>query len=197
MNGIQVFRRLMTGYVSGIILLLKFDFKRDTLQSTSRVVKIESRTPLSNNQWHRVTLEHISREIMVTLDDIRNVYSLSVNEELNILTFDERVTIGGTLTEPQTAYIGCLRQFYLDGRRVKLRRLVESAKNPGIVVGCQDHCSSSPCEHGGICIENYETTDFYCVCKQPMIYYGPRCEIGCVILVFYNVETLLFWRVLE
>ncbi|XP_060555146.1 cadherin EGF LAG seven-pass G-type receptor 2-like isoform X2 [Ruditapes philippinarum] len=78
--------------------------------------------------------------------------------------------IGGLPTLPSNFqvrnkdYVGCMRDFYVDG---KLLDFNKSVANNGTEPGCKakhDHCKRAPCQHGGTCVDGWET--YICVCPD-------------------------------
>ncbi|XP_053377924.1 cadherin EGF LAG seven-pass G-type receptor 1-like isoform X2 [Mercenaria mercenaria] len=78
--------------------------------------------------------------------------------------------IGGLPTLPSNFqvknkdYVGCMREFYVDG---KLLDFNKSVANNGTEPGCKakhDHCKRAPCQHGGTCLDGWET--YVCICPD-------------------------------
>ncbi|KAH3819069.1 cadherin EGF LAG seven-pass G-type receptor 1-like isoform X2 [Dreissena polymorpha] len=69
-------------------------------------------------------------------------------------------------------YVGCMRDFYIDNQLLDFNRFVENIET---VAGCaakEDFCKSGPCQHGGTCIEGWDS--YHCQC--PSMWAGKDCS---------------------
>ena len=75
--------------------------------------------------------------------------------------------------------IGCVKQLEIDEEPFDLIEAVRNADDAAYLSpGCQDFCNKggNPCRNAAECIEDYEAQSYYCVCANPWIFSGKKCE---------------------
>ena len=81
--------------------------------------------------------------------------------------------LGGDADGGETGFLGCMQHINIQGEMIDD---IPSSANHGVINGScsvQDRCDPNPCEHGGICSQDYET--FECNCGETG-YEGAVCH---------------------
>uniref|UniRef100_A0A914VCP8 Uncharacterized protein n=1 Tax=Plectus sambesii TaxID=2011161 RepID=A0A914VCP8_9BILA len=159
----------------------------------NRVVGIVSQSPLNDSAWHRVLVQVNPKELRLSLDKQNKFYSMLGSEKLNEETFDSPLIIGGDKMN-EGGLIGCVKQLEVDEEQFDLIDAVRKAADSNYLSeGCQDFCNerSNPCRNGADCIEDYEAQTYYCVCANPWIFSGKKCELS------VNTDTEVSFHDLE
>jgi len=128
--------------------------------------------------WHSISIDVAASlsggigKVNITIDGRADVSSRK-------LTFTSSTTYyigGGDTTGGQTGFIGCMRNLVLQGDYIQE---IPVGANSGTVLNgtcnVQDRCDPNPCEHGGICSQEYES--FTCDCLDTG-YTGAVCHIS-------------------
>jgi contactin associated protein-like 2 len=91
-----------------------------------------------------------------------------------VFTTTETYLIGGGDEDGgETGFIGCMREIEIGNERIDT---ISDDQNKGVINGScsvQDRCDPNPCEHGGICSQDYTT--FECNCDNTG-YEGAVCH---------------------
>ncbi|CAG9857429.1 unnamed protein product [Phyllotreta striolata] len=84
-------------------------------------------------------------------------------------------------------YVGCLRGLQIGEELIDLQSKVDD-DDIGITANCQMKCDEVPCQHGGVCVEDFLNRKHTCECEHTS-YYGEFCsqEIGAE----FNGESIL------
>jgi contactin associated protein-like 2 len=170
------------GNLTGDLLEVKLQTPREIAfrySAGSGVKVIAIRTPfdLNDNEWHTVRIERNRKEARLNVDSI----SEGNPEDLYAyrpFIFTSNLTIGASVNY-RDGFVGCMRGLQVNGERIDLVRLAESAVY-GVSIGCIGKCGSNPCLNGGLCIEKY--SEYNCDCTFTP-FRGPICgtEIGTIL----------------
>ncbi|UYV79517.1 CNTNAP1 [Cordylochernes scorpioides] len=128
---------------------------------------------LNDGLWHRIMLIFGSRDrIELHLDGKPSI----TTRRFSMMTGEQYLLGGGVYGT--TGFIGCMRYVFIEGRYISFFNL-----SPGKYVRSQvefdachmvDKCTPNPCEHNGICRQNWK--EFSCDCSQTG-YTGAVCHI--------------------
>ncbi|GIX99848.1 neurexin-4 [Caerostris darwini] len=128
---------------------------------------------LSDGLWHRVMLILQKNRIELHVDDKPSI----TIKQFAMLTGDEYL-VGGGLYGAQ-GFVGCMRFIHIEGHYIRVTSLPSHRYTAEGVLfdACQmtDRCNPNPCEHGGICKQNWE--EFKCDCEGTG-YSGAVCHIA-------------------
>ncbi|XP_061095583.1 contactin-associated protein-like 2a [Conger conger] len=150
-------------------------------------LNVRSPTPLSDDQWHRVSAERNVKEAVLQLDQQYKEVRPAPPQGHTRLELYSQLYVGAA--GGQRGFLGCIRSLKMNGMTLDLE---ERAKvTPGVKPGCSGHCTSYGmyCRNGGKCVEKYN--GYSCDCTSTA-YDGAFCtkdvggffEIGA--LVRYN-----------
>jgi len=163
-------------------------------------------SPIKDRHWHTVELGLMERRGKLTVDEEMTEFSTpgtSMTLDLGnvfqwiILKYrvdfpDDKIFIGGWSKGVQVkaqvwsrtlgrSFLGCLRDFHLNGRTLNLAQLAinRNLSHGRVVNGCIDtpvsQCSPKSCSSNGRCIEGWHR--FKCDCSQ-VLKSGIFCEKG-------------------
>ncbi|XP_061115770.1 contactin-associated protein-like 5 [Conger conger] len=134
-------------------------------------MRVETRTPLNDNQWHHVKAERNLKEASLRVDQLPSSSQEAPIDGHIHLQLNSQLFVGGTASR-QKGFLGCIRSLQLNGVTLDLE---ERARiTPGVSPGCPGHCSTygSLCQNGGKCMEKY--AGFSCDCSASA-FTGPFC----------------------
>ncbi|KAJ8262767.1 hypothetical protein COCON_G00152240 [Conger conger] len=134
-------------------------------------MRVETRTPLNDNQWHHVKAERNLKEASLRVDQLPSSSQEAPIDGHIHLQLNSQLFVGGTASR-QKGFLGCIRSLQLNGVTLDLE---ERARiTPGVSPGCPGHCSTygSLCQNGGKCMEKY--AGFSCDCSSSA-FTGPFC----------------------
>ncbi|XP_066924868.1 EGF and laminin G domain-containing protein-like [Clytia hemisphaerica] len=140
-------------------VLLNFGFgqiKQDVdISSTGRT--------LDDNDWHEFELMFNLKELNVTLDGIRMIQGLPLQDDPVQFNVDDKAVFVGGSYHDKNGFIGCIRSFYANGRIHDIRGAAEGLESSGVYPGCGSACVllNRPCNYGK-CEDQYN--DFKCNC---------------------------------
>ncbi|CDW59534.1 axotactin isoform d, partial [Trichuris trichiura] len=175
-------RYFMITIENGNVLLLGsklrflFDLTKKRDNGKKRIVELDIQNNEVPERWHRITVEHIDREIRFTCDRSQAFYLLQPSEYLDRYTFAKKMRIGGDENNEFSRYFGCLMQLNLDGHAIDFEQNFLKFNTSGVKAGCQNFCHQSPCLNGGKCYEDYAMSSFGCNCQNPWAHIGINCE---------------------
>ncbi|KAJ8307535.1 hypothetical protein KUTeg_015619 [Tegillarca granosa] len=122
----------------------------------AKVLKYRASNTLNNNRWHTVHVEKNRIQAWLKVDEFPAVFIDESDEELTrTLDLTGNLVVGATV-EDKNGYVGCLRGLRINGVLQDLRGFIRRKDfTYGLSEGCIGRCDSSPCFHGGTCIEGY------------------------------------------
>ncbi|KHJ48674.1 laminin G domain protein [Trichuris suis] len=161
---------------NGSKLRFQFDLTKKRDNGKKRIVELDIQDNEVPERWHRITVEHIDREIRFTCDRSQAFYLLQPSEYLDRYTFAKKMRIGGDENNEDGRYFGCLMQLNLDGHAIDFEQTFLKSNTSGVKAGCQNFCHQSPCLNGGKCYEDYAMSSFGCSCQNPWAHIGINCE---------------------
>ncbi|KAG8190720.1 hypothetical protein JTE90_024856 [Oedothorax gibbosus] len=140
-------------------------------ENTPKVTTQASDRYLSDGLWHRILLILQKNRIELHVDDKPSI----TTRQFSMLTGDEYLIGGGLYGAP--GFIGCMRYIHIEGHYIRVTSLPSHRYSAEGVVfdACQmtDRCIPNPCEHGGVCKQNWE--EFKCNCEKTG-YSGAVCH---------------------
>ncbi|GFU06145.1 neurexin-4 [Trichonephila clavipes] len=142
-------------------------------QNTPKVITQASDRYLSDGLWHRIMLILEKNRIELHVDEKPSI----TTRQFSMLTGDEYLMGGGLYGSP--GFIGCMRYIHIEGHYIRVTSLPSHRYSAEGVLfdACSmtDRCNPNPCEHGGICKQNWE--EFKCDCEGTG-YSGAVCHIA-------------------
>ncbi|XP_074652127.1 neurexin-4-like isoform X2 [Tubulanus polymorphus] len=125
--------------------------------------------------WHYLNFQAEKNKVNLTIDEQVRV----TIQPLNIDGIAGSYYIGGGDDEQEgyQGFLGCMREVYTAAMLVDIEKL-DSEQNKGVTIGqcsMRDRCRPNPCEHGGICSQDWGT--FMCNCDDTG-YMGSVCHIS-------------------
>lgn len=142
-------------------------------EGTPKVVTEPFDRYLSDGRWHWTMLLLQKNRIELHVDGNPSI----TTRQFSMLTGDEYL-VGGGLHGAQ-GFVGCMRYIHIEGHYIRVSSLPAGRYSAeGVVLdACQmtDRCNPNPCEHGGICKQNWE--EFRCECEKTG-YTGAVCHIS-------------------
>ncbi|KAL3247876.1 hypothetical protein MRX96_056793 [Rhipicephalus microplus] len=127
---------------------------------------------LNDGQWHSLTLALQTNRIEVRLDGVP-----SITTRLFSMETGSEYLVGGGVYGMQ-GFIGCMRYLYIEGRYINVLTLPPNQVQGQLLRdACQmvDRCHPNPCEHGGVCKQDY--IEFVCNCTDTG-YAGAVCHVS-------------------
>lgn len=164
-----------------------------------------SRRRVDDGIWHELTVRRSGRDGKVGVDGQYNEFKTpgdSTHMEL-----DSPLYIGGTgpayasITVPpalwtgtlRQGYVGCLRDLVLSGKPVDIAAYARQQDSASVKPSCHVqtlHCTSAPCQNGGVCSEGWNRP--LCDCSSTL-YTGPTCGRESATLAFNGSQHLTMW----
>uniref|UniRef100_A0A5S6QAB0 EGF-like domain-containing protein n=1 Tax=Trichuris muris TaxID=70415 RepID=A0A5S6QAB0_TRIMR len=169
-------RYFMITIENGSKLQFQFDLTKKRDNGKKRIVELDVQGNDVPERWHRITVEHIDREIRFTCDRSQAFYLLQPSEYLDRYTFTMDMHVGRDEKNEFAPYFGCLMQLNLDGHDVDFEQSLMGSNVSGVKPGCQNFCLQSPCLNDGICYEDYAKMIYGCHCQNPWAHIGNHCE---------------------
>ncbi|XP_035221319.1 neurexin-4-like isoform X2 [Stegodyphus dumicola] len=138
--------------------------------NTPKVITEPSERYLSDGLWHRTMLILQTNRIELHVDEKPSI----TTRQFSMLTGDEYLVGGGLYGSK--GFVGCMRYIQIEGHSIAVTSLPEHRRNNVALDACQmaDRCNPNPCEHGGVCKQNWE--EFKCDCEKTG-YTGAVCHI--------------------
>jgi len=132
------------------------DFKQDLdISETGRT--------LDDNQWHEFNVAFNLKELNVTVDGVRAIQGLPLQEHPVQFNVDDKAVYVGGSYHDKNGFVGCIRALYVNGRIHNIRKVAEGQEDYGVYPGCGAACAilNRPCNYG-TCIDEYDS--FKCNC---------------------------------
>ncbi|XP_052774947.1 axotactin-like isoform X2 [Mya arenaria] len=144
-------------------------------------VDIESPEPVSNGEWHQVSIETDVHNIRCMLDMTEKILDIPDNVP-RIPLFSGILYVGGvpdtlkkdTVVADVVSIVGCMRGLAYNGKPVALSDLIDSSTQ-NVYKECMASCWPNPCRNGGKCLEKWGAHQ--CVCVNKWAHSGHNCEI--------------------
>lgn len=176
-NGYAIMRIDNDGY-------LEYRVKSDQNPEVSSVITnldpLSSQRHFTDGLWHNVVVDIISSPSSSELGKVNiTVDGRSDSSERQLsFTTDDVYFIGGGVNSQRfnlgfTGFLGCMRFLTIQGAIINN---IPEERNFGAINGScslQDRCDPNPCEHNGICSQDYNT--FNCDCSETG-YEGSVCH---------------------
>ncbi|CDW56239.1 protein nrx isoform l; protein nrx isoform k; pro tein nrx isoform b; protein nrx isoform a [Trichuris trichiura] len=159
------------------------------------------RTPVNDGHWHAVNIHRNARTGSSSVDDWHVDFSTPGKERT--LDSDAFMQIGAlpwnspnispsvwTATLRQ-GFIGCIRDFTIDGILLDFVGLLPTLKEPPVEVGCYDmlpQCGDYVCQNEGRCVESWNS--YRCDCTS-VFYSGDHCEQSALSGNFIKIDHSL------
>nr|XP_009305294.1 neurexin-1b isoform X2 [Danio rerio] len=158
---------------------------------------------VNDGEWYHVDFQRDGKSGTISINSVRTPYLCPGDSEL--LDLDDPLYLGGV---PESSsgtvfptgawsallnygYVGCVRDLFIDGRSVDVRRAAELQRAAGVKPSCGKEppgkCVSEPCLNRGVCREGWSR--YICDCTGTG-FLGHSCERDATILSFDGSKFL-------
>ncbi|XP_070535505.1 contactin-associated protein-like 2 isoform X2 [Ptychodera flava] len=175
-NGLLVYNELQDkGWI--IVTLKDGRLRVDIITTTAAQVEMEAGDGLNDGQWHSIRVEVSNNFAQLKIDG----REWNTDRLINIQTTSQNY-IGGAPNDVtnEGGFRGCMKNLYMGPQKVDFLELGQSGITGAVVSGVNidtcgivDRCNPDPCEHDGICRQNWD--DFACDCSNTG-YGGSTCH---------------------
>lgn len=144
-------------------------------------VDIVSPQPISDGEWHQVSIETDPFNVRCMLDMTDQI--LEIPEDVpKVTSFSGILYVGGIpeslpieeVLENVNGMVGCMRGLFYNNRPYSLSKLIDSTTHD-VFEECMASCWPNPCRNGAQCMEKWQTHQ--CKCVNPWAHSGHNCEI--------------------
>ncbi|XP_071487929.1 axotactin-like [Diadema antillarum] len=143
---------------------LSFEFHMNgNVQTTT----LEVSRPLTDGQWHTLTLQKTEYEIYATIDFDSVSLTLPIGEKMGMFQGTMQIGGSGILPSGVTGMSGCIAGVLLNGEYQFIYDFYNEFTNPKMKPGCSSACDKQPCRNGGQCLDEWGT--FTCNCPHPAL----------------------------
>ncbi|XP_031749305.1 contactin-associated protein-like 5 [Xenopus tropicalis] len=135
-------------------------------------VLLHSVSALNDGQWHYVKAERNMKEATLIVDNQPKRLAREALDGRIRLPLSSQLYVGGTLSNRQRGFVGCIRSLQFNGQMIDLKE--RARLTPDIRPGCPGHCGTYGhlCRNNGKCVE--KRNGYFCDCTNSA-YEGPSC----------------------
>ncbi|KHJ41389.1 laminin G domain protein [Trichuris suis] len=159
------------------------------------------RTPVNDGHWHTVNIHRNARTGSSSVDDWHVDFSTPGKErtldtgafmQIGALPWNSvNVSPSVWTATLRQGFVGCIRDFTIDGILLDFVGLLPKLKEPPVEVGCYDmlpQCGDYVCQNDGRCVESWNS--YRCDCTS-VFYSGDHCEQSMFIATFGKDSALV------
>ncbi|TRY91604.1 hypothetical protein DNTS_021762, partial [Danionella cerebrum] len=159
---------------------------------------------VNDGEWYHVDFQRRGRSGSVSVNWRQSPYEspgeselLDLDDHLYLGGFPENTPDIGTMATGarsalvQDGYVGCVRDLFVDGLSVDIRRSAELQRVSGVSSSCvreaAEKCASAPCLNGGVCREGWGR--YLCDCSGTG-FLGVSCQTEARVLSFSGRQLM-------
>ncbi|XP_065676676.1 contactin-associated protein-like 4 [Hydra vulgaris] len=153
------------------VLTLEVDFAK----RTENPILIKLGKDFNDGFWHRVEFLINSKKVMLQIEKFFEEVDLKKSYSHYPVQFDiNNSSLAGGNEEKLGGFVGCIYNIWVDNTLIDFSKLGDEYTF-GVIKKCElkDHCLFTPCQHGGICSQDFHS--YKCDCSF-IHYYGDKCQ---------------------
>ena len=153
------------------VLTLEVDFAK----RTENPLLIKLGKDFDDGFWHRVEFIVNKNKVVLEIEKYYEEIDLKKSYPNYVVQFDiNNSSLAGGNEEKLGGFVGCIYDIWVDNTLIDFTKL-GAEYTFGVIKKCElkDHCLFTPCQHGGICSQDFHT--YRCDCSF-IHYYGDRCQ---------------------